>query len=406
MLKPPINTSEAFVQYFCQKSFLSLWCHANPRGKSGKELCDILVVCDPDVIIISVKAVELGRKNDSSTEHERWLRRAVDAFKKQIFGAERWLKTASNVICRDGTVGIELPALDNRRTHRIAVAFGSREEVSIGGKKQPDGFVHVFTEQSLTEVFNELDTIQDFVDYLRRKEFFLSQGGIIVEGSESNLLGFYIHEGREFPKAPDFLMVQDGIWSEIQRKPEFIARKQADEVSYAWDFLIEKLVAEDGHQSSQYGWTLSEREYAIRVMARERRLSRRMLGEALTDFLRLTKQNKIRSRMMISLSDVIYVLAYFRKGTERRYRISELSARCLIARSKSEESLNTILGIGFCEFDPSIGSETDVAYFSFNEWTEKLQLEAQQLESEFGFFRNARMHRKPFDEFPTTAESE
>jgi len=50
-----LDTSEEFVNWVCQQSSLSLWSYASPRGKKGKELCDILVVCDPDIIIISVK---------------------------------------------------------------------------------------------------------------------------------------------------------------------------------------------------------------------------------------------------------------------------------------------------------------------------------------------------------------
>jgi hypothetical protein len=72
----------------------------------------------------------------------------------------------------------------------------------------------------------------------------------------------------------------------------------------------------------------------------------------------------------------------------------------LIGRSKPEDALNKIMGIGFCEFDPLVGSETDVAYFEFTEWTEELDSEAMKLESEFGFFKNAQMWHKPFDEFP------
>jgi len=46
-----MNKSEEFVSKLCEKTFLSLWCYRNPQGKDkGKELCDILVVCDPDKI--------------------------------------------------------------------------------------------------------------------------------------------------------------------------------------------------------------------------------------------------------------------------------------------------------------------------------------------------------------------
>jgi len=55
-----VTNSEQFVYEVCQKSFLSLWSYVNPRGREpGKELCDVLVVCDPHVIVISVKEVVL-----------------------------------------------------------------------------------------------------------------------------------------------------------------------------------------------------------------------------------------------------------------------------------------------------------------------------------------------------------
>ena len=51
-----VNDSEQFVYDICLKSFLSLWSYINPQGKTpGKELCDVLVVCAPHIIVISVK---------------------------------------------------------------------------------------------------------------------------------------------------------------------------------------------------------------------------------------------------------------------------------------------------------------------------------------------------------------
>jgi hypothetical protein len=45
-----VNDSEQFVYDICSKSFLSLWSYINPQGKTpGKELCDVLVVCNPHV---------------------------------------------------------------------------------------------------------------------------------------------------------------------------------------------------------------------------------------------------------------------------------------------------------------------------------------------------------------------
>jgi hypothetical protein len=63
-----VNSSEQWVYDICRKSFLSLWSYVNPQGRAGKELCDILVVCDPHVPVISVKEVTLSDTGDVSVE--------------------------------------------------------------------------------------------------------------------------------------------------------------------------------------------------------------------------------------------------------------------------------------------------------------------------------------------------
>src|ERR1700722_20774877 len=93
----PLNKAEEFVLGVCQRSFLSLWCYNNPKGKDNDELCDVLVVCDPYVIIVSVKEIQL-KDDPTEVHHERWTRKAVDASVNQIYGAERWLPPAPPVI--------------------------------------------------------------------------------------------------------------------------------------------------------------------------------------------------------------------------------------------------------------------------------------------------------------------
>ena len=114
-------------------------------------LCDVLVVCEPDIVIYSVKDVALEDPDDQ-VHHERWPRRAVDASLKQLYGATKWLQTATHVIHADGTQGIPLPPAETRRIHRIAVAFGSGGECSISSGDFGKGHVHVFTEQTLVDV--------------------------------------------------------------------------------------------------------------------------------------------------------------------------------------------------------------------------------------------------------------
>jgi hypothetical protein len=97
-----------------------------PRGKEpGKELCDILVVCDPHIIIFSIKDIGLKETSDPTVGWERWRKKAIDASSRQNYGAQRWISSASNVITNDGEKGLAFPEASRRRIHRVAVALGS-----------------------------------------------------------------------------------------------------------------------------------------------------------------------------------------------------------------------------------------------------------------------------------------
>src|SRR5262249_25551553 len=159
-----------FVYSACRASFLSLWSYANPRGAHGKELCDILVVCAPDLIVFSVKDIDVSSAVDPMIAWQRWRRKAIEQSAGQIYGAERWLETATNVIRADGSLGLALPPASERRVHRIAVALGGKGEMPLEFGDFRKGFVHAFDEISFTAVLKELDTITDFVRYLQAKE--------------------------------------------------------------------------------------------------------------------------------------------------------------------------------------------------------------------------------------------
>ncbi len=169
-MSQPINRSEEFVYQICRRSFLSVWNYANPRGKKNKELCDILVVCDPDIIIFSVKEIGLTDSGDVSIDWKRWLRRAVKSSAKQIYRAERWIKSASHIVRNDGSEGLAIPDAPQRKIHRVAVALGGDGKVPIQFGDFGKGFVHVFDGMSFQIIMREVDTIADFIEYLSAKE--------------------------------------------------------------------------------------------------------------------------------------------------------------------------------------------------------------------------------------------
>ena len=71
----------------------------------------------------------------------------------------------------------------------------------------------MLTEQTLHDILTELNAIWlDFVQYLIAKEWFGSERGtVIINGTEADLLGLYLHGGRAFPKDATFLILDGPI---------------------------------------------------------------------------------------------------------------------------------------------------------------------------------------------------
>ena len=87
----PVNTTEKTLSDLCDLAFLKLWSFPNPYKEPGKELCDVLVVFDNNIIIFSVKNIKYN-ENKGLAGWQRWKRKAIDESITQINGAEKWIK--------------------------------------------------------------------------------------------------------------------------------------------------------------------------------------------------------------------------------------------------------------------------------------------------------------------------
>ncbi len=400
-----VNNSEQWVYDVCRKSFLSLWSYVNPRGrKPGTELCDILIVCDPHVLVVSVKKVQLSNSGNASVDWKRWTRKAIDASIRQVWGAVRGLDTIEQVTQKDGTLGLPLPPMDRRVYHRIAVAFGGKGEVPMVPSSVPDDHhYHVFDEQSFYLLVRHLDTISDFVEYLAAKEALLSRSGLVINGGEENLLALYMHQGREFPLNPDMLFVEGDLWDGVSSKPEFLAKLKDDQDSYVWDRLIEFYCKEGFEGANWRGPGLSETEVALRVMARENRFSRRILGGSFRDFLELAKQGQLRARRAQSFSGVGYVFFVYDSDSTPEERKQELLGRCLASLCGFEECA-TIIGIDINKPGdvPRDGYTTDLVMLHRDEdhWPNEILEQARICRDEFGYFKQPERSHAHYDEYP------
>ncbi|WP_254510798.1 hypothetical protein [Anatilimnocola floriformis] len=388
-----LNPSEELVYWTCQQSFLSLWSYAAPRGKGGKELCDILIVCDPDIIIISVKDIKL--QDGEQVAHERWSKRAIDDSVKQLYGAERWLNSAESVVRIDGSNGLAIPKSSSRRVHRIAIAFGAEGKVGFSVGDFGKGYVHVFDELAFRILLSELDTISDFVEYLVEKESLTKRASVIFEGEE-NLLALYLHQGRSFPKGADFLMVPNDLWDALIKRPEFKRRDAANKDSYAWDELIELVSRDILVGGLEVGPGMRECELAMRAMAREDRFCRRCLGNAFLSFVDDVKSRKIRARFAQSPSGMSYVFLNMPLGEKKT--LEELELRCFVARSLAKQT-SAVVGIGITNLEDGSRKLT-ILHFDQPEWTAEDAAKALAIQDELNYFRPSRLRTVPSDEYP------
>lgn len=341
-----------------------------------------------------MKDVTLSETAAPEVAAQRWLRGAVDEAIAQLVGARRELAGMDRVIRADGIDGISLPPVNQRRVHLVAVAAGGRRTVPFAaGNLKGDGYMHVIEEEAFREIVGELDTVGDFLQYLEAKEAF--GGSIICEGEE-NLFASYLAAGRQLPTECDQLIVTDDTWSGIRSRPEFVARKEADRVSYWWDDMIERFI-KDYEVQPEGNPEPSDHERVVRALAGENRFARRILSAACVDWLQ-RKQPGARNTVS-PFSDIAYVFAVYPRGWERDFRTRELSARCYVMRSMSRKP--TVVGIATELYEPSAGFTMDAMYMHLPEWTDEDERIAAEAKANFGFFKNPTTRRASESEFPS-----
>lgn len=328
--------SERALASLARKAFLTLWSYPNVftdegrvNGKGdGKELCDLLVVFGDNVLLFSDKDCAYRSDVDVAVAWPRWYRSAIDKSAKQLAGAEKFIKAFPKRIFLDkacqSPLPIELPDASVARYYLIAVTRGShfparqffgggssgsvmllnelvgkvahaQTPFRIGFPLESRRFVHVLDEMTVDLLLDELDTVPDLVGYLKKKEEFMQQPGVIVSvPGEEELLARYMStmhdEEHAFPKIPkgvNFVTLPEGDWGVYRASPQWEAKQKANEVSYMWDALIEH---HSGFIRSGKAITVPwqptmdgvNHERIVRALAAQPRLARRSLS---TDLL-------------------------------------------------------------------------------------------------------------------------
>lgn len=462
-----VTPTERYLSRLARRSFLSLWSYSGlyrdqgtaERGGEGAELCDLLVVFENHVLIFSDKDCEFPDIPDLEVAWRRWYKRAILKSAQQIWGAERWIRTHPTRLFLDRACKrpfpIDLPDLDNAVFHRIVVAHDTSRRRSrlTGGTGSllvdPDiignahlaaeanggrpfavgiidptkGYIHVLDEESLGRVMRTLDTITDFVRYLSKKEAFIQSGRLFGAYGEEDLLAYYLKNSNEagehdfaVPPPKGRILFEEGHWGDFLRRPELQRKLDADRTSYLWDKIIEDVAGHTLGGTLLYssGESLSEHERMLRVLAREPRVRRRMLANALIEKVtEYTPADQFAFRIIEPSvpSDPYYTFvvgspsAQAKPGSAewdkyRDYRRNLLRAYSMVVMRHYPDA-DRVIGIATeSGVGKSTGRSHDLLQIERKNWDAGLEAEAKEIQERTGWLTKMRVFRGVENEYP------
>jgi len=334
------EVAEQLIAALCKDAFFEDFCFKNPYYAKGKELCDVLVVLGDAAIIWQIKNIKLkaGKFNASDVE------KAI----KQCRGARRQLlrlrtATFKNIADKDKIIDIT----KIKEVFLIAAIEGGTPDFNryYDDEKDGNGNVHIFLEGLTRFATKHLNTVSDFVEYLRHKEKFLAaHKNIILTDGEENLLALYLQNKRTFgnmedAKDVDMMMVDlEGVADELENSDEDYAEKlEADHWSEGWDELIEKKrvsllldsTPADGPEHDKF----------LQKMMSHNRFERRVLGKQFFDAAALASKQPYKEmfvyKRLVPVNDhnVTYLFLFMGdQNTLRETRQKIIYATALAAK--------------------------------------------------------------------------
>jgi len=300
-------------------TYLKYWCFPNPKDETGskKEICDLLILFKSTAIIISIKNYSF--KGD----YERYFRSTLDKSVSQIEGAERKLfKTQNKIHIKHPDLELQIfEPSKYENIHRITINLNTIPLFYPPGCKSKNGFIHVFNWNSFLRLVLELNTIPDFINYLKiradlfdkreslfltgsendwdintGKEYFKYMNGIdklrkqfiTILGDELDLLADYYNNNRKFNKHfysseyTDISFELDGKWHDYLKRKEVKRKKADDKLSYFIDEFVKNEVL--------YKTDKANIEIATELLSLSR-FERRIVGKHFFEFFERYRSN-------------------------------------------------------------------------------------------------------------------
>ncbi|QBA40746.1 hypothetical protein D8675_23060 [Enterobacter roggenkampii] len=242
-------------------------------------------------------------------------------------------------------------------------------------------FVHVFDELTLDILLKELDTAADFVNYLTKKEKYLSTKdvGFVICGEEELLAHYLMHpldnyEGFSFPSVPSFkemVCIDEGAWRNFYESDAYSSWKKFNEISYEWDRLIESQTSHIKHGSAAVLKNsdismndIQAHELVLRAMADEGRATRQVLASNYNLILRneTTDDRIVRTIIMPNRRNRAYIILVLKFDSSidyyeyRELRRASLIGFCRACRLR-QEGVDEVIGIASEQLDSSFTTQ-------------------------------------------------
>lgn len=437
MLKPIIKESgvtarERHLARLSENSFFGLWSFPNvytDEGKSktgrGKELCDLLVVFEKNVIIFSDKDIAFNENIDINIAWKRWFKKAVIKSCDQLYGAESWVRRFPSRIYLDRDCANLFPldlSSHDLRIFLIAITCNSTKPAKeffgghgsgsmfqnfpLSAKECLDApfflgnlfprkrFVHVLDEWTVELLLSELNTISDFITYLAEKERVILSGEILCAAGEEELLAHYLM-GQENIKSfgamtlpkdaiSSCAMLGEGLWDGYRQSYKYKIRSLIARESLFWDELIHRFSRHilDANVGRGGELPFDYHERAVRHLATENRASRYLLSQSFIDKFNAVPRNRRSGRSIFAPNnpDKLYVFIFIPRDQGQSYedyreeRLFYMKAYSLVSKYLNPMVTNVV--VIATEPREAIGRSEDI--YSVEYGSNTLSTEEQQ----------------------------
>lgn len=389
------KSAEAYANHLATTAYLKYWCYPNPIDEDGdkKEICDLLILFNDVCIIFSIKNYDLKGNQD------RFRKKVIKKSTNQLYGAERKLFHSARQI-KIKHPDREIEVFDSSRYHniyRITVNLGELfENYDLADIEDGKALINIIHKDSFSEIIQELDTIPDFVAYLKaREDLLISQYPIIIEGTELDLLATYILSGRIFPK--EYFERKSGLSLNLKGRwnaynQEYApSKKHADLQSYIIDTLVDRDILKE-----KWGELLAQELMHLS------RFNRRYIGESLYELIEKCKRNNIKNgaRRHTEVNGILFLLIAYPTDT-----IADIDRIINDAGSiymyKFDYNYEKIIILGAC-YDLSESKYGIV--IRNDDVNEEGKKYLEDLCNQYGWFQSMERTEKEFKEFPNAPD--